>query len=79
MEVDWALARLRELRGEYVEGEAQLLRMDRQRAQAQDAMLRVAGAIQVLEELVAASGAFDGEMEPGALEGDVEPAAVAAP
>jgi hypothetical protein len=60
MEIDWAMGRLRELRGEYAEGEAQLLGLDRQRAQIQDALLRVAGAIQVLDELIAASGAFDG-------------------
>ena len=55
--VDWTLNRLRELRSEYADGEAQLLQLDRHRTQVQDA-LRVAGAIQVLEELVAASGAF---------------------
>ncbi len=59
MTVDWALGRLRELRGEYAEGEATLLRIEGRRAQVQDAMLRVAGAIQVLEELIAASGAFE--------------------
>ncbi len=82
MGVDWALERLRELRGEYAEGEAQLLHLDRQRAQMQDAMLRVAGAIQVLEELIAESGAFDGDGKPSAscaFDGEVEPAAAAAP
>jgi hypothetical protein len=64
MTVDWALDRLRELRGEYAEGEARLLELDGQRGRLEDAMLRVAGAIQVLEELIAASGAFDGEFEP---------------
>lgn len=66
MTVDWALERLRELRGEYAEGEARLLELDGQRGRLEDAMLRVAGAIQVLEELIAASGAFDGEVEPAA-------------
>ena len=58
MTVEWTLERLRELRTEYAEGEAQLLQLDRHRAQVQDGLLRVAGAIAVLEELVAASGAF---------------------
>ena len=56
--VDWTLNRLRELRSEYADGEAQLLQLDRHRTQVQDALLRVAGAIQVLEELVATSGVF---------------------
>jgi hypothetical protein len=51
--VAWALTRLRELRGEYAGGEAVLIRIERNRAQIQESMLRVAGAIQVLEELVA--------------------------
>jgi hypothetical protein len=59
--VDWALERLRQLRDEYAEGEAQMLHLDRHRAQVQDSLLRVAGAVQVLEELVAASGVFDAE------------------
>jgi prefoldin subunit 5 len=57
--VDWTLERLRELRTEYADAESQLVRLDRQRLQLHEAMLRVAGAIQVLEELVAASGAFE--------------------
>jgi hypothetical protein len=56
---EWALARLRELRSEYAGGEAELLQLERHRAAIQDSLLRVAGAIHVLEELVAASGAFD--------------------
>jgi hypothetical protein len=73
MTVDWTLNRLRELRSEYADGEAQLLQLDRHRAQVQDALLRVAGAIQVLEELVAASGVFTPEADP------VTEAAVAPP
>ena len=57
--MEWALERLRELRTEYADGESQLVQLDRRRMQLHEAMLRVAGAIQVLEELVAASGAFD--------------------
>ena len=62
--MDWALQRLRELRSAYADGEAELLQLERQRAQVQDTLLRVAGAIQVLEELIAASGAFDADVEP---------------
>jgi hypothetical protein len=57
--VDWVLARLGELRTEYADGESQLVQLDRRRMQLQETMLRVAGAIQVLEELVASSGVFD--------------------
>jgi prefoldin subunit 5 len=57
--MDWALERLRELRTEYAGAESQLVQLDRQRMQLHEAMLRVAGAIQVLEELVSASGVFD--------------------
>jgi hypothetical protein len=62
--VAWALTRLRELRGEYAGGEAALVRIERDRAHVQESMLRVAGAIQVLEELVAASGAFEATVDP---------------
>jgi len=57
--VEWALERLRQLRSEYADGEAQAMQLDRRRAQVHEAMLRVAGAIQVLEELIASSGVFD--------------------
>lgn len=62
--MDWALQRLRELRATYADGESELLQLERQRAHVQDGLLRVAGAIQVLEELIAASGAFDFDSEP---------------
>jgi hypothetical protein len=66
MTVEWAMRRLRELRTEYAGGESQLLQLEHHRVQVQDSMLRVAGAIQVLEEMVAASGTFDPEVEPAA-------------
>lgn len=59
MSADWAMHRLTELRTEYADGEAQLAQLDRHRAQVQGAILRLSGAIQVLEELIAASGAFE--------------------
>jgi hypothetical protein len=58
MTTEWALHRLQELRSEYAGGDTRLLELDRHRAQLHDSMLRVAGAIQVLEELIAASGTF---------------------
>lgn len=63
MTVDWALERLRQLRAEYADGETQLVQLERHRARVQEGILRVSGAIQVLEELIAASGAFDADAE----------------
>ena len=40
--VEWALERLRQLRSEYADGEAQAMQLDRRRAQVHEAMLRVA-------------------------------------
>ena len=57
--MDWVLARLGELRTEFADGESQLAQLDRRRMQLHETMLRVAGAIQVLEELVVSSGVFD--------------------
>jgi hypothetical protein len=44
--------RLQELRNEFKIGEAQLEQLDRRRAQLRDTLLRISGAIQVLEELL---------------------------
>jgi prefoldin subunit 5 len=44
--------RLQELRSEFKIGEAQLEQLDRRRAQLRDTLLRISGAIQVLEELL---------------------------
>jgi hypothetical protein len=63
MTVEWAIQRLQELRDDYTSGENQLAQLDRRRVQLQDGLLRTAGAIQMLEELVAASGAFDADPE----------------
>ncbi len=57
-DVDWALVKLRELRAQFAESEGQLLEIERRCVHLQDAMLRLSGAIHVLEELVAASGMF---------------------
>jgi prefoldin subunit 5 len=44
--------RLQELRKEFKMGEAQLEDLDRRRAQLRDTLLRISGAIQVLEEML---------------------------
>ena len=46
-------ARLEVLRGEVEKGQAKLEVVERQRAYLQETLLRIAGAIQVLEELLA--------------------------
>ena len=43
--------RLRELRGELEKGMRQIEVLDRRRAELRDTMLRIEGAVQVLEEL----------------------------
>jgi hypothetical protein len=63
MTVDWAIQRLQKLRDEYTSGENQLAQLDRRRVQLQDGLLQTAGAIQILEELIAASGTFDADPE----------------
>ena len=47
--------RLAELRRELEVGEHRLAQLDTERAQLRDTVLRISGAIQVLEELLAAS------------------------
>jgi hypothetical protein len=44
--------RLRELRAESEKGQRQLEGLDRQRQEMRDTLLRISGAIQVLEELL---------------------------
>jgi prefoldin subunit 5 len=44
-------ARLKELREEWEKGTRQLELLDRQRAELRETMLRIEGAVQVLEEL----------------------------
>lgn len=48
--MDWCIQRLQELRGEYTSGETQLLEIERHRAHVHEQLLRIEGAIRVLEE-----------------------------
>jgi len=57
-------ARLRELAAELSRGERQLMALDQQRQQLRDTLLRISGAIQVLQEL--ASDADDAAREAAA-------------
>ena len=61
MNIDWAIGRLGELRDEYAAGESQLQALQERGAQVRDSMLRIDGAIQVLEEMIRRSGTFDPE------------------
>ena len=47
--------RLRELRAEFERGSQQMEQLDRQRAALKETLLRISGAIQVLEELTSES------------------------
>jgi|GEM_PF-2638068 len=60
-QVGWTIERLRKLRVEYANGETQLQDLEERRARLRDSMLRIGGAIQVLEELIEHSGAFSDE------------------
>lgn len=49
--------RLQELRRELEKGQQEMARLDRQRQELRDTMLRISGAIQLLEELLAQEAA----------------------
>lgn len=57
-QIGWAIERLRQLRTEYASGDTQLQELEERRARLRESMLRIGGAIQVLEELIEQSGAF---------------------
>lgn len=62
--MDWTIDRLQALRAEYASGESQLLEIDKHRAHVRDQMLRIEGAIRVLEEQLAAAAATDAALQP---------------
>ena len=57
----WLERRLEELHRELAAGEAQLLDLDRRRAGIRETLLRISGAIQVLEELATVTNPGDVE------------------
>ncbi len=72
--MEWMVERLRELRDEFADGEGQLVQIDRHRTQVRDSLLRIEGAIRVLEEQIEASGAFAAS-SPGPQPGRADPVA----
>jgi len=58
---DQITARLDELKQEYSRGQTRLQELDIQQAALRETMLRISGAIQVLEEMLAQQSAGGGE------------------
>lgn len=67
--------RLEELKGELDQGQKMLTELDRQRMELEQKLLRISGAVQVLEEELAAASE---EKEPRAQEGALRPVAASA-
>ena len=65
---DQLQARLAELKREYQLGEGQLGELTRREAALRETLLRIAGAIQVLEELLAGTAGPAGPAVPGAAD-----------
>lgn len=61
MNTEWAIQRLTELRSEYAAGESQIQSLQDRQLQIRDSMLRIDGAIQVLEEMIRDSGTFESD------------------
>jgi septal ring factor EnvC (AmiA/AmiB activator) len=53
--MDWSIERLQQLRSDYAAGETELAELDRHRDGVRDQLLRIEGAIRVLEEQLADS------------------------
>lgn len=56
--MDWTIERLAQLRVEFASGEDQLAEIHRHEAQVQAQLLRIEGAIRVLEEQLASAPEF---------------------
>lgn len=61
---------MNELRQEFEAGQNRLRDLEMQEARTRETLLRISGAIQVLEETLAASGA-EGEREDSAMKSEV--------
>lgn len=57
--MDWTIERLQRLRAEYAQGQARLVELQEEGERIRDQMLRIDGAIRVLEEQLSDSEAFD--------------------
>lgn len=57
--MDWTIERLQQLRSEYASGESQLAEIDSHQRHVREQLLRIEGAIRVLEEQLAAAPEFD--------------------
>jgi len=57
--MDWTMERLQQLRAEAAQGQARLVELQAEGERIRDQLLRIDGAIRVLEEQVSDSGAFD--------------------
>ncbi len=63
--MDWSTDRLQKLRTEYAAGETKLVELDRHRDGVRDQLLRIEGAIRVLEEQLADSPELVSGVAPG--------------
>ena len=57
------LDRLQQLKDELQRGQQEMTRLDRQRLELRDTMLRISGAIQIIEELLARQDSRRPEIE----------------
>jgi predicted nucleic acid-binding Zn-ribbon protein len=57
--MDWTMERLQQLRAEAAQGQARLVELQAEGERIRDQLLRIDGAIRVLEEQVSDFGAFD--------------------
>lgn len=64
--------RLEELRSEFEAGQRMLAELDGRRAELQQTLLRIGGAVQVLEELLGTSGEAEEQADDGASSGPAD-------
>ena len=57
--MDWTIERLQQLRVEYAQGQSRLVELQEEGERIRDQLLRIDGAIRVLEEQLSGSEAFD--------------------